>query len=53
MVRRSRFPSLVVVLLLCIRGAAAQYDGCTNGTIAAIGDGRCDAENNSPYCGVT
>ncbi|CAN0527961.1 unnamed protein product, partial [Scytosiphon promiscuus] len=29
---------------------SAQYSDCENGTIADIGDGQCDAENNNPYC---
>eukprot|EP00752_Nemacystus_decipiens_P009937 g8861.t1 len=32
-------------------GGSAQYESCTNGTVADIGNGRCDAELNVPSCG--
>lgn len=51
MVRRSGLPSLAVAWLSYIHCSAAQYEGCTNGTIAGIGDGQCNAENNNPSCG--
>ncbi|CBJ48857.1 hypothetical protein Esi_0049_0119 [Ectocarpus siliculosus] len=51
MVRRRSSISSVAVLLSLLLGAAAQYDSCVNGTIDDIGNGRCDAENNSPSCG--
>ena len=35
----------------CFFGGHAQYDSCTNGTVANIGNGRCDAELNVPSCG--
>lgn len=42
----------LLFLLGCFCGCvAAQYDGCTNGTVTEIGDGRCNAENNNPSCG--
>eukprot|EP00903_Cladosiphon_okamuranus_P021507 g19772.t1 len=40
-------PSLVVAFLYIFRAGDAQYDSC-NGTIADIGDGRCDPELNIP-----
>lgn len=39
-----------VVVSFCFLGGAAQYDSCTNGTVADIGNGRCDAANNNPSC---
>ncbi|CAN0168925.1 unnamed protein product [Ectocarpus sp. 12 AP-2014] len=54
MVRQRGSTSFTVyTLLLCplLHGGAAQYDTCTNGAIADIGNGRCDAELNVPSCG--
>ncbi len=33
------------------RGGTAQYESCINGTLADIGNGRCDAALNLPSCG--
>ena len=41
----------VALLFCCLHGGAAQYDTCTNGTVADIGNGQCDAANNNPSCG--
>eukprot|EP00904_Undaria_pinnatifida_P004259 jgi/Undpi1/13834/HiC_scaffold_9.g03485.m1 len=41
----------VALLFCCLHGGAAQYDTCTNGTVADIGNGLCDAVNNNPSCG--
>ncbi len=42
----------ITVALGCrLLGGAAQYDSCINGTIADIGNGRCDAALNIPSCG--
>eukprot|EP00752_Nemacystus_decipiens_P013054 g11547.t1 len=48
--RRGRFTA-AVILSCFLRGAAAQYDRCTSGAIANIGNGRCDAALNVPSCG--
>lgn len=49
--RLSSLPGLVVALSCFLRcGAAAQYDSC-EGTLADIGNGRCDTELNAPPCG--
>ena len=42
---------VIACFLLRLRDAAAQYDSCTNGTVADIGNGRCDTALNSPACG--
>eukprot|EP00752_Nemacystus_decipiens_P012585 g11145.t1 len=47
---RGIIPSLAVAFWYLIRGGTAQYDSC-NGTVADIGDGRCDPVLNTPYCG--
>lgn len=51
MVRLRGVAHLAVVASLCFRRGAAQYDSCTFGTVADIGNGRCDAVNNVPSCG--
>ena len=43
--------TIALTFLGCFRGGAAQYDSCTNGKVADIGNGRCDAELNVPSCG--
>ncbi len=44
--------AVVAVALGCrCQGGAAQYESCTNGTVADIGNGRCDAALNVPACG--
>lgn len=48
---RRTIASVLVTILSLQGGAAAQYDGCVNGAVADIGDGRCNAENNNPSCG--
>lgn len=40
-----------VTFLCFFRGGGAQYGNCTNGTVADIGNGRCDEANNNPHCG--
>eukprot|EP00903_Cladosiphon_okamuranus_P018661 g17175.t2 len=35
----------------CVLGGDSQYDDCINGTVADIGNGRCDKELNVPSCG--
>lgn len=42
---------LFLALSLLFQSVASQYSGCTNGTMSNIGDGRCDDENNNPFCG--
>ncbi|CAM9651378.1 unnamed protein product [Ectocarpus fasciculatus] len=51
--QRSSTSFVVSTSLLCslLHGGAAQYDTCTNGAIADIGNGRCDTELNIPSCG--
>ena len=51
MIRLNGVAVFAVTVSLCFRAGAAQYDGCTNGTVADIGNGRCDAANNNPSCG--
>ena len=41
----------VVILFCSLRGGAAQYDSCTNGTSANIGNGQCDPALNTASCG--
>lgn len=48
--RRIITPRLAAALLCFVLGGNAQYDRC-NGTVADIGDGRCDAALNTPVCG--
>ena len=50
---RSGVASFAAVALLgCLRDGTAQYDDtCTDGKVANIGNGRCDAANNNPSCG--
>eukprot|EP00752_Nemacystus_decipiens_P012586 g11146.t1 len=43
-------PSLAAAFLYIVRGGTAQFNSC-NGTVANIGDGRCDPALNTPYCG--
>ena len=43
-------PGLAVAFLCLVQGGDAQYDSC-NGTVAKIGDGRCDQALNTPNCG--
>ena len=48
------FTSFAVIAVLAgcrFRCGAAQYDNCTNGTVADIGNGRCDPALNIPSCG--
>lgn len=40
-----------VTLWCFLQGAAAQYDSCTTGAVANIGNGQCDAALNVPSCG--
>ncbi len=40
-----------VALSYTFHGGTAQYESCTNGTIADIGNGRCDAALNVASCG--
>lgn len=40
-----------VILWCFLQGAAAQYDTCTTGALANIGNGQCDAALNVPSCG--
>ena len=51
MARRGIFRVAAAAMVSCLRGGVAQYDSCTNGTIADIGNGLCDAANNNPSCG--
>ncbi|CAN0042723.1 unnamed protein product [Ectocarpus fasciculatus] len=53
MVRQSATGLAVAVLSLShwIRGGAAQYDNCTDGTVADIANGVCNSANNNPSCG--
>ena len=51
MIRHCSAATAAVALTYCMKGGAAQYDGCTNGTVADIGNGRCDAALNVPACG--
>ena len=49
---RQRGLTAAAVTLWCFpRAVAAQYDSCTTGTVANIGNGQCDAELNVPSCG--
>eukprot|EP00752_Nemacystus_decipiens_P002518 g2363.t1 len=47
---RGTIPSLAVAFWFFGCGGIAQYDSC-NGSVANIGDGRCDPALNTPYCG--
>ena len=40
-----------VTLWCFLQGVAAQYDSCTTGAVANIGNGQCDAALNVPSCG--
>lgn len=53
MVRQSAAGLAAVALSLShwVRGVAAQYDNCTDGTVASIANGECDQANNNPSCG--
>lgn len=44
------FGFAVAALGWCFYDGAAQYDSCTSGTVADIGNGRCDEELNVPSC---
>ena len=48
-----RQPSFAAAVILWgfLQGVAAQYDSCTTGAVANIGDGQCDAALNVPSCG--
>lgn len=48
---RVNIVSFAVTLVSYIYGSVAQFDGCTNGTVADVGNGRCDITNNIPSCG--
>lgn len=43
--------ALLLVAALFFFGVNAQYGRCVNGTIADIGNARCDIANNNPECG--
>ncbi len=42
---------LAVGVSYWFHGGTAQYESCTNGTVADIGNGRCDAALNVASCG--
>lgn len=48
---QGRITAVFAYSLLRLRGAVTQFDSCTNGTIADIGNGRCDTALNVPSCG--
>ncbi len=50
MIRYSRTALLTVAVGCRVDGGAAQYTSC-NGTVADIGNGRCDTALNVPACG--
>ena len=43
--------SAVVALACRFDTGSAQFDSCTGGVVADIGNGRCDPELNVPTCG--
>lgn len=51
MASRNTVAGAVVALLYCLLGGDSQYDSCTTGTVADIGNGRCDTELNVIACG--
>eukprot|EP00903_Cladosiphon_okamuranus_P014549 g13496.t1 len=48
---RQRRVVAAVTILCSLQGVAAQYDSCTTGVVANIGNGQCDAALNIPSCG--
>ena len=51
MARQRGQPVAAVTFWCFLRAVAAQYDSCTTGAVANIGNGQCDAELNVPSCG--
>ena len=51
MLRYGRIAFVALALTCCLRDGAAQYGSCTNGTVADIGNGRCDPALNVASCG--
>eukprot|EP00752_Nemacystus_decipiens_P009914 g8846.t1 len=51
MVRLKTIAVLVAAFGRSLLGGDSQYDNCTKGTVADIGNGRCDTELNVPSCG--
>ncbi len=52
MIRYGSAAAFAIALGCWCQGGAAQYESCiTNGTVADIGNGRCDSALNVPSCG--
>ena len=51
MIPHGRVVAVALAVGCWFYGGTAQYDSCTNGTVADIGNGRCDAALKVPSCG--